>query len=306
MLTCDHYLSPASLDDAFEAIAANAGRCRLVAGATDILPWAREGRAGDVHIPVLIDIAGIPELRVREIAGGRVRIGAATPFQRFLDDKSLAAALPVMPRCAIWFADDQIRETATIGGNLVNGSPAADGTPGLMAHDAKVVLAARRNGKIERRTLPLSAFAQGPGKTALASDEILVDIECDALPNHGGAFEKVGHRRSLVISTVCVAALVEIDKAAGTFRDVRIAVAGIGPVPQRCATIEAALKGGRIAANDIAAAASNAPALVASRSRQEYRREVVEGMVVRAVLNAARRAGADTSLLPSDFEAAYA
>ncbi len=305
MLTCDDYLSPKSLDEAFDAMEAHAGRYRLVAGATDILPWAREGRAGDVHIPVLIDVAGIPELRELDIAGGRVRIGAATPFQRFLDDKALAAALPVMPRCAIWFADDQIRETATIGGNLVNGSPAADGTPGLLAHDAKVVLAARRGGRIERRTLPLAEFAQGPGKTALAADEIFVEVECPALPGYGGAFEKVGHRRSLVISTVCVAALVSLDATKKTFRDVRISVAGIGPVPRRVETIERALTGTRIAPAAIASAAAGAPVLVASRSRQEYRREVVEGMVVRAILNAARRAGADPSLIPSDFEAAY-
>ena len=69
MLTCDDYLSPTTLDGAFDAMAAHAGRYRLIAGATDILPWAREGRAGDVHIPVMIDIAGIPELNVREVEG---------------------------------------------------------------------------------------------------------------------------------------------------------------------------------------------------------------------------------------------
>ena len=146
-----------------------AARYRLVAGATDILPWAREGRAGDVHIPVLIDIAGIPELNVREVAGGKVRLGAATRFQRFLDDKALAAALPVMPFCAVWFADDQIRESATIGGNLVNASPAADGTPALLAHDAQ-----RRAGCASATARSSGArcrsanFMQGPSKTALA------------------------------------------------------------------------------------------------------------------------------------------
>src|SRR3954454_19219127 len=118
MLMCDAYLVPSSLDEAFTAMAEHAGRFRLVAGATDILPWAREGRAGDVHIPALIDVAGIPELNVRAVENGKVRLGAATRFQRFIDDKALMAALPAMPFVAVWFADDQIRESATIGGNL--------------------------------------------------------------------------------------------------------------------------------------------------------------------------------------------
>lgn len=306
MLTCDDYLSPATLDAAFDAMAAYAGRYRLIAGATDILPWAREGRAGDVHIPVMIDIAGIPELNVREVNGGHVRLGAATRFQRFLDDTELAAAMPVMPRCAVWFADDQIRESATIGGNLVNGSPAADGTPALLALDAAVVLAAKRHGKIARRTMPLSKFALAPSKTALEGDEILLEIRCDALPGYGGAFEKVGHRRSLVISTVCVAALVQLDAAGTSFRDIRLAVAGIGPVPQRMQTIEVSLQGKPIDAGKLEQAAQAAAAFVASRTRQDYRREVVQGFVMRAIINAARRAGADTTLITPDLEASYA
>lgn len=306
MLTCDDYLSPTTLDTAFDAMAAHVGRYRLVAGATDILPWAREGRAGDVHIPVMIDIAGIPELNVREVEHGRVRLGAATRFQRFLDNKALRAALPAMPFCAIWFADDQIRESATIGGNLVNASPAADGTPALLAHDASVVLAARRNGQIVKRIMPLSEFAQGPSKTALEPDEILLEVQCDALPKHGGAFEKVGHRRSLVISTVCVSALVEIDAAAHKLKDVRLAVAGIGPVPQRMCAIEAALKGQSVSSQFLEAAAATAGELVASRTRQEYRREVVRGFVLRALVNAARRAGATDKLITPELEARYA
>jgi len=141
MLTCDEYLTPTTLADSFAAMAANRGRYRVVAGATDTLPWAREGRAGDVAIPVLIDVSRIPELNELRIAGGRVRLGAATAIQRFLDEPSLGRALPAMPRCAVWFADHQIRAQATIGGNVVNASPAADATPCLIAHEATVELA---------------------------------------------------------------------------------------------------------------------------------------------------------------------
>src|SRR6188508_2913099 len=157
MLLCDEYLTPKSLDDAFDLIETHRERYRLVAGATDLLPWAREGRAGDVHIPVLIDLSRIPQLRERSADDKRVRLGAATPIQRFLDDKALGRAMPAMPRCAVWFADDQIRAQATVGGNIVNASPAADATPCLIAHDAVVELASARG----KRSMPLQEFVTG-------------------------------------------------------------------------------------------------------------------------------------------------
>lgn len=306
MLLCDSYVTPKSLDQAFDAIETHRGRYRLVAGATDLLPWAREGRAGDVHIPVLIDISRIPELRERVIDDRIVRLGAATPIQRFLDDAALGHAMPSMPRCAVWFADDQLREAATIGGNVVNASPAADGTPPLFAQDAVVTLASRRNGRIETRRLPIGEFISGPGQTALAQDEILTTIECEALPGYGGSFEKVGHRRSLVISTVCLAACVKLDPSGRKFEDLRLCLGGIGPVPDRLREAEQFLKSGPVTANRLEQASDMPVALVRSRTRQDYRRDVVRGFMLRGLFNAARRAGADPSLLSPELEAACA
>ncbi len=306
MLTCDEYLTPASLDEALAAMAARRGRYRLVAGATDTYPWAREGRAGDVAIPALIDISRIPELSERRVDERRVRFGAATPLQRFLDDAALMRAMPCMPRCAVWFADDQIRAQATIGGNIVNASPAADGTPPLLAHDAEVELAAWRDGRIVRRRLRLDEFVTAPNKTALGEGEILVAFDCAALPGHGGSFEKVGHRRSLVISLVCLAALVRLDEGGRRFADVRLAVAGIGPRPQRLSAVEDFLRGAEVSAARLEAAAAMPVDLVASRTRQDYRRAVVRGFVMRGLINAAQRAGAAPGLFAPELEAAYA
>jgi xanthine dehydrogenase FAD-binding subunit len=306
MLTCDEYLTPRSLDEAFAAIEAHPGRHRLIAGATDTYPWAREGRAGDVDIPVLIDVAKIPELREQSMTERTVRFGAATPIQRFLDDAALARALPCMPRCAVWFADDQIRALATIGGNIVNASPAADGTPCLIAHQATVELASRSNGKIVHRKLPLEKFIIGPGKTDIAPGEILTAIECDALPGYGGSFEKVGHRRSLVISLVCLAVLVKLDAGGKKFEDVRLAIAGIGPVPMRLTEVEAFLRGVPVDVERLEQAAEMPVALVASRTRQEYRREVVRGFMLRGMIAAVRRAGGEFAANERELEASYA
>jgi carbon-monoxide dehydrogenase medium subunit/xanthine dehydrogenase FAD-binding subunit len=295
MLTCDTYLLPRTLDEAFDALSANRGGCRVVAGSTDLLPWAREGRADDVHVPVLVDVTRIPEMTARQRDGDRVRIGAATPMQRFLDDAMLMEALPEMPRCAVWFADDQIRESATIGGNLVNASPAADGTPPLLAHDAVVELAARRDGEVRRRRMPLSQFVLGPGNTALEEDELLVSIECDALPGWGGAFEKVGHRRSLVIAVVCLAVLVKPDETGTRFAAARVAIGGIGPVPERLPQVESYLAGKEMSADVIAEASLLPVEHVRSRSRVAYRREVVRGFMARGLTDAVFDAGCEIS-----------
>jgi len=306
MLTCDDYLTPASLDEAFDAMAERRGHYRIVAGATDTLPWAREGRAGDVHIPALIDVTKIPELRELSVDDERVRLGAATPIQRFLDDRSLARALPAMPRCAVWFADDQIRAQATVGGNIVNASPAADATPCLIAHAAEVELAKKSAGKIVRRRMTLNQFVTGPNRTALEDGELLIAIECDPLPGYGGSFEKVGHRRSLVISLVCLAALVKLDAQGQRIEDVRLSIAGIGPKPLRLAEAEKFLSGAAISPQRLERAADMPASFVASRTRQQYRREVVRGFMLRGLINASRSAGADLTMLAPELEVACA
>ena len=305
MLICEEYLTPGSLDEAFAAMDRHRGRYRVVAGCTDTLPWAREGRAGDVEIPVLIDVARIPDLRELRTDDRRVRLGAATPIQRFLDDPALAHALPCMPRCAVWFADDQIRAQATIGGNIVNASPAADATPALIAHDADVELAKSTDGKLVRRSMKLDQFVTGPNRTELEVGELLVAVECDALPGYGGSFEKVGHRRSLVISIVCLATLVKLDAQGRRFEDVRLALGGIGPVPRRLTDVETFLRAGPLSAARLEEAADMPVSLVASRTRQAYRRDVVRGFMLRGLINAARRAGANPDAITARLETAY-
>jgi xanthine dehydrogenase FAD-binding subunit len=301
MLTCDEYLMPKSLTEVFAAMAQHGGRYRIVAGATDTLPWAREGRAGDVNIPALIDVTKIPELNELHIDERRVRLGAATPIQRFLDDAALARALPALPRCAVWFADDQIRAQATIGGNIVNASPAADVTPCLAAHEASVELISAAG----KRTVPLHDFITGPGKTLLADGELLTAIECDALPGYGGSFEKVGHRRSLVISLACLAFSVRLDADGRMIEDVRIGLAGVCPMPTRLRDVEASLRGQKLSQELLEQAADIPLDLVQSRTRREYRRDILRGFMMRGLITAAKRAGADPAALSRELEAAY-
>jgi carbon-monoxide dehydrogenase medium subunit/xanthine dehydrogenase FAD-binding subunit len=292
MLTYDDYLTPISLGEALQLWRDAAPGAKLVAGATDILPWAREGRAGDVHLPALIDLSRVTELNGYRIEGGKVRIGANIVYQQFLEDETLRRHLPCMPFCAVWFADDQIRQQATLAGNIVNASPAADGMPPVLTLNGEIEMARLNAGRIETRAMPVRDFVQGPGKTALGPDEIVTAVICDSCEGYGGSFQKVGQRRSLVISTVCAAALIKTDASGETFEDVRLALGGVGPVPVRLADIEAMLRGQRIDRQLVADAAALSAARVASRTRQDYRRAVVRGFIEAAIEDALVACGA--------------
>jgi len=299
VLTFDHYLTPTTLDSAFDALERIPG-ARIVAGATDLLPWAREGRAGDVHLPALVDVSRIPQLLGVSVERGRVHMGAATPIAAFQNDPLLQRHAPVLGCCAVWFADDQIREQATVGGNLVNASPAGDSQPALLAMNAGVTLARREGGQILERSMPLSEFILAPGQTQLRPHEIMTRLQMDAVPGHGAAFEKVGHRRSLVISTVCLAALVRLDWARRRIEDCRIAIGAVGPVPERLADVERLLVGQAPASELVRQAAGLAADRVRSRSRQEYRREVLVNFVERALAAALGHAGLELVRLPKE------
>ncbi len=305
MLTCDRYLMPETLGEALTQWAGAPAGSRLVAGATDTLPWARQGRAGDVHVPHLIYISKITGLKSYEISGTRVRLGANLTFQRLLSDETLRTHMPCMPYCAVWFADDQIREQATLVGNIVNASPAADGTPPVLAMNGTIELARLDGGEVVRRTVPVAEFVTGPGATALADGEIVTSVECDSMTGYGGAFEKVGQRRSLVISAVCTAALVRPSADKRSFEDVRLAIGGTGPVPLRLNHIEDFLNNRPISRDIVRQASQKTDGLVNSRTRRAYRDGVLSGFIERAVEDALADCGVH---MPSDsvMEAANA
>jgi xanthine dehydrogenase FAD-binding subunit len=292
MLTCDQYYMPTKLKEALELWQSAPEGSRLVAGATDILPWARDGRAGDVHLPAMIDLSRVEELNGYRIENFRVRLGANVVYQDFLTDENLREHLPCMPYCSIWFADDQIREQATLAGNVVNASPAADGTPPVIAMNGIIEIARLEQGEVAFRLMPVSEFLIGPGKTELQTGEIVTAIAVDSMRGYGGSFQKVGQRRSLVISAVCAVALIKLDDASGAVADIRLALGGIGPVPVRLNDIEEKLKGRKLTPELVAEASVKPAERVASRTRREYRRDVVRGFVQAAIEDALVDCGA--------------
>ncbi|WP_322991878.1 FAD binding domain-containing protein [Limnohabitans sp.] len=300
MLTFDQYLMPKSLNEAFDMLH-SIPAARLMAGATDLLPWAREGRAGDVHLPAVVDLSRISALSGVSQTGGRISMGATTPISAMQHHPVLQQQAPVLGDCALWFADDQIREQATVGGNLVNASPAGDTQPALLALNTHVTLVRREEDRLVERSVPLSEFILGPSRTVLQPHEILMRIEFDALPQHGVSFEKVGHRRSLAISTVCLATVVRLD-AQQRIEDLRIAIGAVGPVPERLSDIEDLLTGHKPTPAALRDAASKVADRVRSRSRKSYRREVLSNFVERSLTTALAHAGLDVPRLPKETQ----
>jgi CO/xanthine dehydrogenase FAD-binding subunit len=235
------YLRPDSLSAALDALSsavvgtAGGARWSVLAGGTDFYP-ARVGQAiaEDVlDISALGDLGGIAE------ADGHWRLGALATWTDILR-ADLPPAFDGLKLAAREVGGAQIQNRGTIGGNLCNASPAADGVPPLLTLGASVEIASARGA----RSLALEDFIQGSRRTALAADELLTAV---IVPKPGAAraaghFCKLGARKYLVISIVMVAANLEAD-AAGKITAARVAAGACSEVARRLPALEAALIG---------------------------------------------------------------
>lgn len=225
------FLRPHHLDDALGALAS--GGWTVLAGGTDHYP-ARVVEQRDEDV---LDITGIAALRGIADAGDHWRIGALTTWSE-LADADLPAAFDGLRAAAREVGGVQIQNRGTIGGNLCNASPAADGVPPLMSLDASVELMSAAGS----RRLPLDRFIRANRRTDRRPEELLAAIRVPK-PRHAArsAFLKLGARRYLVISIAMVAGVIEIDR--GTVAAARIAVGACSAVASRLPALEAALVG---------------------------------------------------------------
>ena len=269
------YARPSALK---ETLALLAEPARLLAGGTDVFPGAGErpltGR--------IIDISRLRELRGVVQTPEGVRIGAATTWTDLVR-ADLPPAFDALRAAAREIGAIQIQNRGTIGGNLCNASPAADGVPPLLILDAEVELVSARG----LRRLPLSQFITGNRRTLLRDDEILTAVVVPAPPAGARAtFLKLGARRYLVISIAMAAVLLDIA-ADGLVREARIALGACSAVAQRLADAEAALVGRRADAGlGEALRAEHLKALTPIddvRASAAYRREVALILIRRAV-----------------------
>jgi CO/xanthine dehydrogenase FAD-binding subunit len=268
------YVVPADVAAALEMRGAG---YTVLAGGTDLYPQ-HVGRPMPSRV---VDIGGLTELRgIAETAEG-FRIGALT---RWADVAAAAfpRAFDGVRAAALEVGAAQVQNAGTIGGNLCNASPAADGVPVLLTLDAAVELTSAAG----TRSLPLEAFLTGYRKTALGSDELLTAVVVPRLADRArSAFLKLGLRRYLVISVVMVSVVVVLDMD-GAIADARVAVGACSPVARRLRSLESELVGRSPTDVDEAAAAGHLEALDPIddvRASADYRRAAASVLVRRAI-----------------------
>jgi CO/xanthine dehydrogenase FAD-binding subunit len=217
---------PTTLAEAFDALAERPA-AHLLAGGTDFMVEVNFGRRRPTSVVALRRVA---ELHGYDVRPGEVVIGAGTTWTTV--ERELADVLPALAAAARTVGSPQMRNVATIGGNLGTGSPAGDGLPVLAALDATVVIAHGEGG----RELPMSQFVTGVKRTALRAGEIITAVR---VPRLDGPqfFLKVGTRNAMVIS-ICCAALA-VDRAS---RTVRIGLGAVAPTPVRAPDAEAYIR----------------------------------------------------------------
>ena len=226
------YARPRDLDDALKTL--SEGGWTVLAGGTDHYP-ARVTHDRDEDI---LDVTALDALSGIERSGSGLRIGAATTWRAVIDAE-LPAACDGLTAAAREVGGAQIQNRGTIGGNLCNASPAADGVPALLSLDAEVELASRDG----TRRLPLDRFVLGNRKTALEPGELLTAIHVpEAALEGAGRFLKLGARRYLVISIVMVAGTMRLA-ADGTIAATRLAVGACSAAALRLGSLENALVG---------------------------------------------------------------
>lgn len=281
------YLAPRRLEEALQAMAD--GEATVFCGGTDLAPQTESGARR--YKAKLLNLRRIEGLDGIEATGDEIRIGAATTISTIRRNATLAGIAPVLVEAAEHFASEQIRNAASVGGNICNASPAGDTIPPLLVLGAAAELVCWRDGAVQTRRVPLEGFFVSPGKTVKRAEELLTAVVFDRpAPGFVSRFRKSGPRPALEISTVSVALGARF--ADGRLRDVRVALGSVAPTPLRARHVEAALEGKPLDAATIAAAveatAEDAKPIDDVRASAWYRGHLAR-VFVEEVLNDVRR-----------------
>lgn len=281
------YQRPSTLADATRFLADTENSYPL-AGGTDLAVAMRHGNTSPA---LMVDIKGIPELRSSiTCADGMFEISANTAMTDLENDETVRRKLPGLVESAQVVGSVQIRNRATFAGNLCNGSPAADTPPVLMALGASVVI----QGPSGERTSSIDDLLVGYRATTLAPGELITAVHVPEPPGRGGsAFLKLGVRRAMEISVVCVGASIDLADD-GTIASAGLALGSVGPQTLRAAKAEKILAGSSPSEALFAAASQTAgeecTPIDDLRATGEYRKAMVPVLVRRALGKAHERA----------------
>ena len=283
------YLATHSIDETCDLLAAHGNQAGLLAGGTDLLLKMRRRETSPAYI---IGLKGVAELSgVRTLADGGIAIGAMTTIQALMSSPVVREKYGVLAEAAAGIGGPELRNVATIGGNLAGALPCADLPPALITLGAKVRLKSR-NGE---RVVPVEDLFPEFGMTVARPDELLTTIQLPSLPSFsGGVYLKFHDRQSMDMTTVGVSAFVTWDEGSRVFRDVKIGLSSSAPVPMRAKKAEAVLRG-RACADDVLeeaalAVCEEADPRTSWRATREFRFELLRSLTKRAVRGAREKA----------------
>jgi len=279
------YKRPASVAEAVQALASASGPALPIAGGTDLLLDLKQGNHPPIH--TLIDLTFIPEMSALELRGDELFIGAAVPVNRVaLDPLTGAHARALVEACNL-IAGPQVRNTATLGGNVAHALPAADGTIALTALEAGAEVA----GASGMRRVPFTELFLGPGKSAIdKSKEIIVGFYIpQSKKGQASCFKRIMRPQGVALPILNCA--VWLEREGGTVKDIHIAVGPGGPTPFRATEAESALRGKLLNettfAETLNVLLSQAKFRTsARRASADYRRHIIGGLF-KDVLDAA-------------------
>ena len=273
------FLRAASVD---EALAAAQGGAAFVAGGTNLVPDVLFGRK---KIARAVDISRLDELRFIEEADGKIRIGALATVTDLLESELIRAAASPLYESALEFAGPLVRNRASVAGNLMDASPAADLAPPLLVQDAVVELASAEG----ERSLPLSEFFLDYRKTAVRPEELMKAIVIEPLKTDDRcAYYKLQLRRAMAIAVLGVAVVLRMEKSVCV--EAAISLGAVAAVPYRAQAAEACLRGKEVGEAEIETAAEaakdSAQPIDDVRASAAYRKKMC-GVLVRRLLKKA-------------------
>ena len=269
------YFEPSNLDEALDLLHRYGKSARVLAGGTDLLVHMKQG---GTRPEAVISLARLRELNFIEVDSG-IRIGPLTPLSLIAGHPSFSHRLALLREAALAVGDVQIRNMATLGGNIANASPSADMPPVLLTLGSKIKLR-RRGGE---RIIGLEELCIGPFCTHIQGEELIVEIYVSPIPEGGGAYLWLPKRTAVDETLVGVSAWLNCDKEGKIALNASLALSSVSPVPLRAKEAETFLKGREMNIENFRKAGEIAAEEASPRSRADYRRILIPYLVEKAL-----------------------
>ncbi len=282
------YLNPDNIQEACLLLSEHKGNARLIAGGTDLLISLKNR---EIMPEYVINLDSIPELNYIRYDGGSLSIGALATIQDLESSPVVKESFPVLADAARQMGSPQIRNMATVIGNICRAAPSADMAPVMIGLGAKL----RTIYTGGERIINIDEFFVGPGETGIDNTEILVEIQVPAMPpNTRGVYLKIARREAVSIAFTGVAVIVTMDSNNAVIEDVKIVLGAVASTPVRAGKAEELLKGKVVDSGLIEEAAKAAAKIAAPisdiRCSAGYRSEMVKVLVSRALKKVATAA----------------